>query len=211
MQQNILVLNSSYVPIDVANIQRTLKLLFKGKAEVISVEDGNYATYNFSSWEEVSLFRQATWDKYKNYDYFDNSGNIFGIPKVIRLTGYNKVPVKLRLTRRNIIMRDDHTCQYCGKKKNLSELNIDHIVPKAQGGRNSWVNLACSCIKCNSHKRDRTPKQAGMKLLRHPKKPTIYLMFKRYSEIFLNDKYDEWKSFFPEDFLSEIYMSIELK
>jgi len=199
------------VPIDVANIQRTLKLLFKGKAEVISVEDGNYATYNFSSWEEVSLFRQATWDKYKNYDYFDNSGNIFGIPKVIRLTGYNKVPVKLRLTRRNIIMRDDHTCQYCGKKKNLSELNIDHIVPKAQGGRNSWVNLACSCIKCNSHKRDRTPKQAGMKLLRHPKKPTIYLMFKRYSEIFLNDKYDEWKSFFPEDFLSEIYMSIELK
>ena len=211
MQQNILVLNSSYVPIDVANIQRTLKLLFKGKAEVISVEDGNYATYNFSSWEEVSLFRQATWDKYKNYDYFDNSGNIFGIPKVIRLTGYNKVPVKLRLTRRNIIMRDDHTCQYCGKKKNLSELNIDHIVPKAQGGRNSWVNLACSCIKCNSHKRDRTPKQAGMKLLRHPKKPTIYLMFKRYSEIFLNDKYDEWKSFFPEDFISEIYMSIELK
>ncbi|RLD64327.1 MAG: HNH endonuclease [Bacteroidetes bacterium] len=211
MQQNILVLNSSYVPIDVANIQRTLKLLFKGKAEVISVEDGNFATYNFSSWEEVSLFRQATWDKYKNYDYFDNSGNIFGIPKVIRLTGYNKVPVKLRLTRRNIIMRDDHTCQYCGKKKNLSELNIDHIVPKAQGGRNSWVNLACSCIKCNSHKRDRTPKQAGMKLLRHPKKPTIYLMFKRYSEIFLNDKYDEWKSFFPEDFLSEIYMSIELK
>ncbi len=211
MQQNILVLNSSYVPIDVANIQRTLKLLFKGKAEVISVEDGNYATYNFSSWEEVSLFRQATWDKYKNYDYFDNSGNIFGIPKVIRLTGYNKVPVKLRLTRRNIIMRDDHTCQYCGKKKNLSELNIDHIVPKAQGGSNSWVNLACSCIKCNSHKRDRTPKQANMKLLRHPKKPTIYLMFKRYSEIFLNDKYDEWKSFFPEDFISEIYMSIELK
>ena len=209
--ENILVLNSSYVPIDVANIKRTLKLLLKGKAEVISVENGTFSTYNFSSWEEVSLFQKATWDKYKKYDYFDNSGNIFGIPKVIRLTGYNKVPVKLRLNRRNIIMRDNHTCQYCNKKKNLSDLNIDHIVPKAQGGKNSWENLACSCIKCNSHKRDRTPKQAKMKLLRVPKKPTIYLMFKRYKDIFLNDKYDEWKSFFPEDFLSEIYMSIELK
>ena len=208
---NILVLNSAYIPIDVATLRRALKLLFKEKAEVISVEDGKFGNYNFSSWEEVSLFRKATWDKHKNYDYFDNGSIFFGVPKVIRLTGYNKVPVKIRLTRRNIIMRDDHTCQYCGKQKTLANLNIDHVVPKAQKGKNTWENLACSCIKCNSHKRDRTPKQAGMKLLKVPKKPTIYLMFKKYKEVFLNDKYEEWKSFFPEDFLSNLYMNIELK
>jgi hypothetical protein len=209
--ENILVLNSAYVPIDVTNIKRALKLLFKDKAEVVSVEDGKFGNYDFSSWEEVSLFRKATWDKHHNYDYFDTGDSILGIPKIIRLTGYNKVPVRIRLTRRNIIMRDNHTCQYCGKKKTLADLNIDHVIPKSKGGKNVWENLACSCIKCNSHKRDRTPKQAGMKLLRTPKKPSAYLMFKRYTEIFLNDKYEEWKSFFPEDFLSEIYMNIELK
>jgi len=211
MSNNVLVLNSSYIPIYVTNIKRTLKLLFKEKAEVISVDNGHFSSYNFSSWEEVSLYQKATWDKTNNYDYFAKNDGIFGIPKVIRLTGYNKVPVKVKLTRRNIILRDDHTCQYCNKKKNLSELNIDHIIPKSKGGKNTWTNLVCSCIKCNSHKRDRTPKQAGMKLLTIPKKPSIYLMFKRYTEIFLNDKYKEWESFFPDDFLAEMYMTVELK
>ena len=209
--ENVLVLNSSYVPIYVTNLKRTLKLLFKGKAEVISVEDGKFGSYNFSSWEEVSLFRKATWDKHKKYDYFESGKTIFGIPKVIRLISYNKIPVKIKLTRRNIILRDNHTCQYCGKQRTLKDLNIDHVVPKAQNGKNTWENLVCSCVKCNSHKRDRTPKQAGMKLLSEPKKPTVYLMFKRYADIFMNDKYEEWKSFFPEDFLSEMYMSIELQ
>jgi hypothetical protein len=211
MQTNVLVLNSSYVPIYVTNIKKSMRLLFKDKAEVISVEDGKFANYNFSSWEEVSLFNKAAWDKYGKYNYFEHNKSVLGIPKIIRLTGYNKIPVKIKLSRRNIILRDNHTCQYCNKKFALASLNIDHIQPKSKGGKNSWENLTCSCIKCNSHKRDRTPKQAGMKLLRQPKKPTIFLMFKRYSEIFLNDNFEEWKSFFPEDFLAEIYMTIELK
>jgi len=211
MQNNVLVLNSSYMPIYVTSIKRTFKLLFKDKAEVISVEDGHFSSYNFNSWEEVSLYQKATWDKYGKYEYFSHNENILGIPKVIRLTGYNKVPIKVKLTRRNVILRDNHECQYCGKKFTLANLNIDHVLPKSKGGKNSWENLTCSCIKCNSHKRNRTPKQANMRLLSKPKKPTIYLMFKRYAEIFLNEKYSEWESFFPEDFLAEIYMTVELK
>lgn len=209
--QQVLVLNSSYLPIDVTSIKHSFKLLCKNKAEVVSIEDGQFANYDFSSWAEVSLFNKDIWEKSKNYDMFGNGENAVGVPKVIRLTGYNKIPVKIRLNRRNIILRDNHTCIYCGKKFTLANLNIDHVEPKSKGGRNSWENLACSCIPCNSRKRDRTPKQAGMKLRWVPKRPTIYLMFKRYSEIFLNDKYEEWKSFFPEDFLSDIYMNIELK
>jgi len=208
---NVLVLNSSYVPIYVTSIKRAFKLLFKDKAEVISVKDGKYLNYNFSSWEEVSLYQKAIWDKYGKYEYFQHNDNVLGIPKIIRLITYNKIPVKVKLTRRNIILRDNHTCQYCNKKKPLSQLNIDHVIPKSKGGKNTWDNLVCSCIKCNSNKRDRTPKQAGMKLLRKPKKPNIYLMFKRYAEIFYNDNYEEWRSFFPDDFLSEMYMTVELK
>jgi len=211
MANRVLVLNSSYSPIDVTTVKKGMKLLFKEKAEVVSVDEGIYANYNFSSWSEVSLLRKDFWDENNSYDYFGTDNYVLGIPKVIRLTAYNKIPVTIRLNRRNIILRDNHTCSYCNKKKNLSELNIDHIVPKSKGGKNTRDNLTCSCFDCNTKKRDRTPRQAGMKLVKPPKKPSIYLMFKRYFDIFQNEKYAEWKSFFPEDFLSEIYMSVELK
>lgn len=209
--QNILLLNSSYVPIDTTSLKRAMKLLLKQKAEVISVENGKYGNYNFSSWEEVSLFRKATWDLHKNYDYFDLSGNTVGIPKVIRLTDFHQVPIKIRLNRKNIIIRDDHTCQYCGRKFTFANLNVDHVVPKAHKGPNTWTNMVCSCVPCNTRKRDRTPKQAGMKLLHQPVRPSIYMIFKKYKEIFMDDKFEEWKSFFPEDFITSLYLEVELK
>ncbi len=207
---NVLVLNSSYMPIQVTTLKRTLKLLFKEKAEVVSVEEGKYASYDFSSWEEMSLLSKDIWDKNKSYSYFNHNNSIFGIPKVIRLVDYNKIPVKLRINRRNIILRDDHKCQYCGKKKSLSELNIDHIIPKSKGGKNTWENLTCACISCNSKKRDRTPKEANMKLLNHPVKPTIYLMFKKYLNGLKIEDAKEWVHFFPQDFISEAYWSVSL-
>ena len=121
------------MPIQVTTLKRTLKLLFKEKAEVVSVEEGKYASYDFSSWEEMSLLSKDIWDKNKSYSYFNHNNSIFGIPKVIRLVDYNKIPVKLRINRRNIILRDDHKCQYCGKKKSLSELFLNQKVEKILG------------------------------------------------------------------------------
>jgi hypothetical protein len=209
--ENVLVLNNSYIPIQIINLKRTLKLLFSGKAEIIDIENGIYNSYNFNSWSEVSLLKKEYWDKNKNYNYFDNGNFIFGIPKVIRLLTYNQIPYKVKLSRRNIFLRDNHTCQYCGKKKGLKQLNIDHVIPKSKDGKNTWENLVCSCYDCNFKKANKTLKEAGMKLLNKPKKPSSMFLFKKYSDIILKDEYNEWKSFFPEDFISDLYMSIELK
>jgi hypothetical protein len=91
------------------------------------------------------------------------------LPSVIRLLVYRHVPVRLQLTtRRNILTRDSFRCQYCGMKFHGSDLTLDHILPRSQGGKNSWENLVACCRKDNQRKADRTPEQAGMPLLRRP-------------------------------------------
>ena len=96
----------------------------------------------------------------------------FKIPSVIVL----KTVVKFftngfKPSRPNIIWRDTNRCQYCNKKFLSCELTLDHIMPKSRGGENTWNNLVACCKKCNQIKSDRTPQEAGMKLLKKPVKP----------------------------------------
>jgi len=91
------------------------------------------------------------------------------LPSVIRLNVYKHVPVRLQVTtRRNILLRDAYRCQYCGQEFHGSELTLDHVIPRSQGGKNSWENLVACCRKDNHRKADRTPEEAGMPLLRRP-------------------------------------------
>ncbi|MEI8270428.1 MAG: HNH endonuclease, partial [bacterium] len=92
-----------------------------------------------------------------------------------------------------------HNCQYCQKMKNSEELSLDHVVPKCQGGLTTWENIVVACTDCNSKKAGRTPKQAGMQLLRKPMKPK--------SNFFTGDiRIESWSQF-----LGENYWSIELE
>ena len=94
------------------------------------------------------------------------------VPRVIRLTGYEKLPKHtVKFNRRNIFARDNNQCQYCGKKFPTSDLSLDHVVPRSQGGESTWENIVCACIDCNVRKGGRTPKQAHMGLIRKPEKP----------------------------------------
>ena len=77
----------------------------------------------------------------------------------------------MRFSRHNIYMRDDNTCQYCGRRLPRAELNLDHVVPRSHGGGTSWENVVCSCIPCNLRKANRTPEQAGMELRKRPVRP----------------------------------------
>lgn len=96
----------------------------------------------------------------------------FKIPSVIVLKKAIKfISNSIRPTRNNIIWRDDSRCQYCYKDVPERELTLDHVVPRSKGGTNTWTNLVASCKKCNQTKRDRTPDEAGMKLLKKPIKP----------------------------------------
>ena len=78
----------------------------------------------------------------------------------------------LRLCRRNVYLRDDFTCQYCGRKPLVKDLNLDHVKPRSQGGTATWENLVTSCRRCNFRKGGLTPEGAGMRLLSEPKRPT---------------------------------------
>jgi 5-methylcytosine-specific restriction endonuclease McrA len=112
---------------------------------------------------------------------------------VIRLVGCDRSPRQgLRFNRRNVFARDGNLCQYCGSHFPLSELSLDHVVPRSRGGLTSWENIVCACVACNVRKGGRTPQEARMQLIRQPAKP------KRSPMLTIklgNPKYASWKSF----------------
>ncbi len=111
-------------------------------------------------------------------------------PSVIKLSNYIKIPFKnIELSRKNILRRDDHRCQYCGKKS--VELTIDHIIPKSRGGVDTWENLVTACVKCNNRKGNRTPDEANMQLLTKPRKPNHILFLKQT----IGSIEENWKPF----------------
>nr|WP_240731888.1 HNH endonuclease [Egibacter rhizosphaerae] len=97
-------------------------------------------------------------------------------PSVVRLRRYVRTPYRHRaaLSRRGVFIRDEHTCQYCGR----SAENVDHVLPRSRGGAHEWENVVASCRRCNSRKKDRTPEEAGMALSRAPfaPRPTFWLL-----------------------------------
>jgi 5-methylcytosine-specific restriction endonuclease McrA len=114
---------------------------------------------------------------------------------VVRLRHHVKRPLpKLRLSRRSIFARDNYTCQYCGQR--FKDLTLDHIVPKRLGGGTSWENLVCCCHKCNSKKADKTPEQAGMVLLKKPRRPR-YVPFISLTKYIEGTRNYVWRDYLP--------------
>jgi 5-methylcytosine-specific restriction endonuclease McrA len=115
------------------------------------------------------------------------------VPRVILLLAYDRLPRRhVRFSRFNIYSRDRNTCQYCGIVFSRTDLNLDHVVPRSQGGTSRWENVVCSCHACNRKKGGRTPEQAGMRLLRPPRRPewTPFM-----AETFSPRRYREWIPF----------------
>ncbi|MEM7475744.1 MAG: HNH endonuclease [Planctomycetota bacterium] len=177
--------------IRVVNVRRAMTLLYRGCAEVISIEDGSYMNYEFDAWCEVSQLLAL--EKQPDEDYLQAVGFEIQVPRIIRLTRYDKFPkTTVRFNRKSVFARDDHQCQYCGQKRPLSQLSLDHVVPRAHGGKTTWENIVCCCLPCNSRKGGRTPAQASMKLLSKPTKPNNNPAM----AIPLDDpKYASWKTF----------------
>ncbi|MEM6328837.1 MAG: HNH endonuclease, partial [Planctomycetota bacterium] len=125
-------------------------------------------------------------------------------PRVLRLLHYDRVPrQRVRLNRRNLFARDNNSCQYCGKKFATSELSIDHVVPTCRGGRTTWDNVVCACVRCNVRKGGRTPEEANMRLNKKPVRP------KRSPLLSIklgNPKYASWKAF-----VDAAYWTVDLK
>lgn len=117
----------------------------------------------------------------------------FPLPTVIRLRHYVRLPYKdIPLTRRNLLQRDNHTCQYCGYDG--EGLTLDHVIPRSRGGGDSWENMVTACVHCNVRKGNRTPKEAGMPLTSQPRKPHSSLYFEVTRQIH-NGIHQEWKKY----------------
>ncbi|MEM6394233.1 MAG: HNH endonuclease [Planctomycetota bacterium] len=208
IHSHVLVLNRMWMAVRVVNAKRAFSMLFRDLAEVIRVDDGSYTAYDFGSWAEASAMHDLIVpegnDEAEPYEWVSTVRMKIAVPKVIRLLGYDKLPAQdVKLNRRNIFARDRNQCQYCGQYFPTSELSLDHVIPRSQGGGASWDNLVCCCVACNSKKGGRTPRQARMPLVRKPVKPS------RNPVIHLrlgSGKYASWRAF-----LDNAYWSVELK
>ena len=168
MNQEVLVLNSDYEPLNVCPARRAIVLVYLGKADILHHCEG-VATHTLTGAESV--------------------------PSVVKLRSQVRRPLpELKLSRRTIFARDNYTCQYCGMV--TKDLTIDHIIPKRAGGPATWENLVCCCKKCNAKKSDKLLHQSGMKLLRQPRRPryTPYISLTKY---LTGRKNEVWRDYLP--------------
>jgi 5-methylcytosine-specific restriction endonuclease McrA len=161
LNTKVLVLNRAYLPIHITSVRRACSLLYQGLARAV---DEQYQTFDFESWSALSATVHG-----ESIGLVDS---VMRVPRVILLVAYDRVPKRhVRFSRFNVYARDRNTCQYCGRSFARSELNLDHVVPRSQGGTSTWENVVCSCLRCNRHKGGRSPEEAGMNLLRRPFRP----------------------------------------
>lgn len=176
LKDGVLVLNSGWVPINVTTVLDSIVAVFNERARFIDPD--TYADYDFFGWVE-------TWQDASMMSRIEASKVVpcpsYSIvkPEVIRCVDYvgngftARGHGRPKFSRRNVFLRDRNVCQYCNRHfKDSRMLNIDHVVPRAKGGASTWTNIVLSCVACNNKKRDRTPEEAGMHLLRKPGIPT---------------------------------------
>ena len=204
---NVLVLNRYYQAIRVINVRRAFSLLCREMAEVVHIEtdaagQSRWQNLDFAEWTELSILKREF--EPEDHDWIKTVKFHVAVPRIIRLLGYDKLPKQdVKFNRRNIYARDGNKCQYCGRRFATTELSLDHVLPKSQGGKSSWTNIVCCCVKCNVKKGGRTPEQAHMGLITKPVKP------KRSPVISIklaDERYRSWKQF-----LDTAYWTVELK
>jgi 5-methylcytosine-specific restriction endonuclease McrA len=158
----VLVINRNFQAVRITTARRAMRLIFTGSARVLTDEG---ELLGFGEW--LSLPVRAGQD--------DGIGIIDGalrVPRIIHLVRYGRMRrPTVRLTRRNLMLRDSYTCQYCSRRHPVRELDIDHVQPRSRGGEDSWTNLVTACQACNRRKGRCTPLEANMPLAQRPVRP----------------------------------------
>lgn len=195
LNTKVLVLNRSYFPVHVTSVRRAFSLLYQGIAKAV---DQQYRTFDYESWSALSA---SVHD-----ETIGLIGRAIRVPRVILLVSYDRVPRRqVRFSRFNVFARDKNTCQYCGRRFSRNELNLDHVIPRSQGGLSTWTNIVCSCLRCNRVKGGRRPEEARMRLIKKPVQPewTPFML-----ETFTFKRYQEWLPFLNE--VDAAYWNTEL-
>ncbi|MBV9127592.1 MAG: HNH endonuclease [Verrucomicrobia bacterium] len=168
----VLVLNRLWQAVNICSARRAFNLLYQGHAQVVVADDdpagggrSSFSTHDFESWRDLS-------QRVPEPVMIHGVSLRIRVPRIIVLLLFDRLPKKeVKFTRHNIFERDGNTCQYCGRLFERSDLNLDHVLPRERGGLTTWENIVCSCIRCNTRKGNRLPHEAGMALIRKPKRP----------------------------------------
>lgn len=195
MQGHVLVLNRLWQAVNICTIQRAMVLLYTGHAQVVSEDKSGFNTFTFGEWCDFSP--KDGEDMVRTISFRVRA------PRIILLLFFDRLPNKeVKFTRYNVFERDKNTCQYCRKRFERQDLNIDHVIPRQFGGHTTWTNVVCSCQDCNRRKGNHTPEQAGMRLFRKPRKPRwrpfVQVQFRRTAD-------HSWRHF-----LDVAYWNVEL-
>jgi 5-methylcytosine-specific restriction endonuclease McrA len=167
LDAHVLVLNRSWIAINVATARRALALLYQGHARVVHPRD--YSLHEFDAWCTLS---RREYMKNPDCRVVHTPTQPIVIPEVILLTVFNEfIRHEIRFSRTNIFTRDQHRCQYCGAQPDKNDLTLDHVIPRSRGGGDSWENLVLACARCNVKKSNRTPEEANMHLIKQPSAP----------------------------------------
>ncbi len=143
---SVIVLNADYTFLHTINWKRAVNLVMKGKVEVMQ-----YSQKMITSFNKKLL-----------------------VPLIVRLIKFVRqfYKKKIPMNRKNVFIRDEFVCQYCGNSCKKSP-TLDHIIPKSRGGSITWENTVTACSKCNQRKGNKTPSEANITLIKRPVRPTI--------------------------------------
>lgn len=160
---DILVLNRAWIPIQIVDWQRAMLHLIK---ETIHPLDRDLNTYDLQTWLEYSRLHDTDYPVVTTVRYK------IALPEIVILKEFDRLPMRdVKYSRQTLFERDNFLCCYCHKKFVKTDLTVDHVLPRCQGGKTVWENTVTACKPCNNWKDNRTPQQAGMKMHFHPKKP----------------------------------------
>jgi 5-methylcytosine-specific restriction endonuclease McrA len=178
----VLVLNRHYQPVRLTTARQAFELLYMGRANAL---DENYVAYEFEVWADLP----AT----EGYETIGTLRGPIRIPRLIVLVTHARTrPATVPLTRRNVFLRDGHTCQYCGTRPPSRDLSLDHVVPRSRGGRSTWENLVTACGPCNRLKGQSLPAECGMIPRRIASKPRWSTVIQ---EVVAPRRFAEWDPF----------------
>jgi len=166
LHRPVLVINSSYEPINICGVKRAVILLIKGRACLEAASSKTIKSFT----TEMS------------------------VPAVIRVNYFVKIPFRIRpFSKKNLFFRDQYTCQYCGKEHETPDLTLDHVIPRSKGGESTWENTVTCCRKCNVTKGNHLPGEINMYPRKNPRAP-LFISTLRLARIPLELK-DHWQRY----------------
>jgi 5-methylcytosine-specific restriction endonuclease McrA len=188
----VLELNRAWNPISIVPVRRAMLKVGKGRALILDARDPSYPTYTLDQW--VCL------DPSDDEDFIQTAHARIRVPEIIILTEYDKTDLReVKLSRRNLLIRDGYTCQYTGKPLNMKTATIDHVIPQSKGGATSWDNLVICSSEANAKKADKTLSESGYKLAKKPAKPKWSPIYARFAHLASSTVPETWKHFIKVD------------